>query len=60
MYNIPIDNGITPSGFFLCDAEDFDDIGLTKFGKKLILKILTKIKGIVKSGFSAWYYSDSH
>ena len=45
----PIDSGITPSGFFQCDVEDFDDIGLTKIGKKLFLKIFTEVKGIVKS-----------
>ena len=39
------DSGISPSGFLLCDAEDFD--GLTKFGKKQILKISTEVKGIV-------------
>ena len=26
------------SGFFLLDKEDFDDLGLTKIGKKLVLK----------------------
>ena len=36
------ENGVTPSGFNLLDAEDFDDIGLTKIGKKLILKILAE------------------
>ena len=41
----PVDSGISPSGFLLCDAEDFD--GLTKFGKKQILKICTEVKGIV-------------
>jgi hypothetical protein len=44
----PIENGITASGFLLCDAEDFDDIGLTKIGKKLLLKTFTaEVKGIV-------------
>ena len=49
----PIDSGISPSGFLLCDVEDFD--GLTKFGKKQILKISTDVKGIVnlKSRLSA-------
>ena len=37
------ENGITPSGFIQLDAEDFNDIGLTKFGKKLILKILAEV-----------------
>jgi hypothetical protein len=47
VYWFPIENGIIPSGFLLCDAEDFDDIGLTKIGKKLLLKIFTEVKGIV-------------
>ena len=38
-----IENGITPSGFIRLDAEDFDDIGLTKFGKKLIFKTLAEV-----------------
>ena len=38
-----IENGITPSGFIRLDTEDFDDIGLTKFGKKLILKTLAEV-----------------
>jgi hypothetical protein len=42
-----IENGITPSGFLHFDAEDFDDIGLTKLGKKLFLKTFLEIKGIV-------------
>ena len=37
------ENGVTPSGFYQLDAEDFDDIGLTKIGKKLILKILAEV-----------------
>ena len=32
-----------PSGFIQLDAEDFDDIGLTKIGKKLILKALAEV-----------------
>ena len=43
----PIDNGITPSGFLQCDMEDFDDIGLTKIGKKLFLRNFMEVKGIV-------------
>jgi hypothetical protein len=43
---IPIENGITASVFLRCDAEDFDDIGLTKFGKKRILKTFTEVKGM--------------
>ena len=38
----PSENGVTPSGFIQFDAEDFDDIGLTKFGKKLVLKLLAE------------------
>ena len=41
----PIDNGITPSGFPLCDVEDFDNIGLTKIGKKLVLRNFTEVIG---------------
>ena len=41
--NIPLENGVTPSGFTQFDAEDFDDIGLTKFGKKLVLKALAEL-----------------
>lgn len=37
------ENGITPSGFIQLDTEDFDDIGLTEIGKKLILKILAEV-----------------
>ena len=50
-----IDNGITPPGFLLCDVKDFDDIGLTKIGKKLFLKNFKEVKGIVdlKSSLSA-------
>jgi hypothetical protein len=48
VYWFLIENGIGPSGFLQCDVEDFDDIGLTKFGKKQILKIFAKVKGIIK------------
>ena len=41
---LSIDNGVTASGFSQSDEEDFDDLGLTKFGKKRILKILPEIK----------------
>ena len=37
-------SGVTPSGFTQLDAEDFDDLGLTKIGKKLVLKCLAEIK----------------
>ena len=48
-------SGISPSGFLLCDEKDFDDIGLTKIGKKLFLKMFMEVKGIVnlKSSLSA-------
>ena len=41
-YNI--DNGVTAFGFSQLDEEDFEDLGLTKIGKKLILKILPESK----------------
>ena len=40
------ENGVTSSGFIQFDAEDFDDIELTKFGKKLVVKILAEIKTV--------------
>ena len=44
MYSlIVLENGITPSGFTQLDAEDFNDIGLTKFGKKIVLKTLAEV-----------------
>ena len=46
---ILIENGVTASGFSLLDKEDFDDLGLTKIGKKLIVKMLPEIKGTVPS-----------
>ena len=48
-------SGISPSGFLLCDEKDFDDIGLTKIGKKLFLKMFMEVKGIInlKSSLSA-------
>ena len=39
------ENGVTPSGVLLLSAEDFDDMGLTKVGKKLFLKTFEEIKG---------------
>jgi hypothetical protein len=42
-----IESGITASGFLHFKADDFDDIGLTKLGKRLFLRILTEVKGIV-------------
>ena len=46
---ILIENGVTASGFSLLDKEDFNDLGLTKIGKKLIVKMLPEIKGTVPS-----------
>ena len=50
-----IESGITSSGFLQFDAKDFDDIGLTKLGKKLFLKIFMEVKGInnLESNLSA-------
>ena len=39
-----IENGITSFGFTQLNARNFDDIGLTDFGKNLLLKTLEKIK----------------
>ena len=39
------ESGITPSGVLLLNAEDFDDMGLTKVGKKLFLKTFNEIQG---------------
>jgi hypothetical protein len=43
-YYYYVENGFTAAGFSLLDEEHFDDIGLTKFGKILILKTLAEIK----------------
>ena len=40
----PLENGVTPLIFVQSDAEDFDDIGLTSFGKKRVLETLAKVK----------------
>ena len=37
------ENGVTAVVFIQSDAEDFDDLGLTKFGKKNVLKILKEV-----------------
>ena len=39
----PSENGVTALVFVQSDAEDFDDLGLTKFGKKCVLKILKEV-----------------
>ena len=46
MYLFPSENGVTPSGFTQFDVEDFEDIGLTKFGKKLVLKALAEVSAL--------------
>ena len=38
------ENGVTALDFVQSDAKDFDDIGLTKFGKRRVLKILAEVK----------------
>ena len=37
------ENGVTASGCTQLDAGDFDDLGLTKIGKKLVRKCLTEL-----------------
>ena len=43
------ENGVTPLQFVQSDVEDFDDIGLTKFGKKHVLKLLAQVKAVSRS-----------
>ena len=43
------ENGVTALEFVQSDAEDYDDIGLTKFGKNRVLKILTEVKTVSRS-----------
>ena len=40
MVSLPSDNGVTAAGFALSDAEEFDDLELTNFGKKKLIKAL--------------------
>lgn len=40
----PSEKGVTPSGFIQLDARDFDNLGLTPIGKKLVLKTLAEVK----------------
>ena len=47
VYWFSIDNGITPSGFVLCAAKDFDNVGLTFFGKKRLLDAFTEAKELL-------------
>lgn len=44
MMEIFTENGVTQSGFAQLDADDFDDLGLTIIGKKLVLKCLAETK----------------
>ena len=46
---LPSENGVTALEFVQSDTEDFNDIGLTKFGKKRVLKILVEIKTVQSS-----------
>ena len=38
------ENGVTALEFVQSEAVDYDDIGLTKFGKRRILKLLPEVK----------------
>ena len=44
-----LENGVTPVEFLQSDTEDFDDIELTKFGKKRVLKLLAEVKTVPTS-----------
>lgn len=44
LYNIiTTESGVTPRGFVESEPDDFDDLGLTIFGKKRILRILKEV-----------------
>ena len=43
---IPSESGVTPLEFVQSDAEDYDDIGLTKFAKRRVLKLLAEVKSL--------------
>ena len=49
MYWFPIENGVTAAESHLCDTKDFDDIELSKLGKKQSLEAFAEAKGIVKT-----------
>ena len=38
------DQGVTPTGFTMLDAEDFKNLGLSNIGKKLVIKALQEVK----------------
>ena len=40
----PAENGVTPLVFIQSEAQHFDDIELTKFGKIHVLKLLAEVK----------------
>ena len=42
----PSGSGVTPLGFVHADQEDLNDIELTKFGKRHVLKLLTEVKAL--------------
>ena len=42
----PSENGVTPLVFVQSDAENYDDIELTKFGKIHVLKLLAEVKAV--------------
>ena len=48
------ENGLTPSGCTQLDAGDFDDLGLTKFGKKLVLKYLMRVPAEERATFNSF------
>ena len=39
-----LENGLTAFEFVHSDEEDYNDIGLTKFGKKSVLRVLKEVK----------------
>ena len=43
------ENGVTPFMFIRADAKDFEDIGLTKFGKPRVLELLAQVKAASRS-----------
>ena len=36
--------GVTPAGFTVLDAEDFEGLGLSKIGKRLVVRALQEVK----------------
>ena len=39
-----LENGVTAMMFVQSDAEDYDDIELSKFGKRCVLNLLAEVK----------------